>query len=421
MKRFFFRIIADLRFSIFIILLISLSSIIGTIIEQDQLIEVYKLNYPLTNPILGFLSWDFILKTGLDHIYRTWWFFLLIFSFAISLTICSFIQQLPSLKVARRCQFFRIFHQFYRLKLFITKLNISFTDIFLRLQKKNFSIFQQKNILYCYKGLIGKVTPLVVHFSMLFVLFGTIIGSFFGLKSQELVPKTEIFSIQNLLNVDNIALVPKVSTRINDFWINYTSEKKVLQFYSDLSILDIYGNEIIQKTVCVNSPLVYNQIYFYQTDWELNGIRFEDKKKNIFEYPLVNVFDSQKRIWLTWISNQQLFNNKLILLFDNLQGYCSIYNENGIFIKNMELNEFYQNTKILDILVSTGLQIKTDPGIPLIYFGFFILILSVFLSYLTYSQIWIVQEDNKTFIGGTTTRALFNFELEFLKIINKRN
>ena len=49
MKQRIFRLIADLRFAIFLLLLISIFSIIGTIIEQDQPIEVYKLNYPLMN------------------------------------------------------------------------------------------------------------------------------------------------------------------------------------------------------------------------------------------------------------------------------------------------------------------------------------------------------------------------------------
>ena len=53
MKQKIFRILADLRFSIFILLLISFCSIIGTVIEQDQSIETYKLNYPLTKPIFG--------------------------------------------------------------------------------------------------------------------------------------------------------------------------------------------------------------------------------------------------------------------------------------------------------------------------------------------------------------------------------
>ena len=115
MKQRIFRLFADLRFSIFTLLLISFCSIIGTIIEQDQTIEVYKTNYPLTSPILGFLSWDRIIYFGFDHVYKTWWFLSLIFLFGCSLILCSFLQQLPSLKIARRCQFFRTPKTFYKL------------------------------------------------------------------------------------------------------------------------------------------------------------------------------------------------------------------------------------------------------------------------------------------------------------------
>ena len=44
MKQRFFRSIADLKFAITIFLIIALFSIIGTVIEQDQLIETYKSN-----------------------------------------------------------------------------------------------------------------------------------------------------------------------------------------------------------------------------------------------------------------------------------------------------------------------------------------------------------------------------------------
>ena len=112
--------------------------------------------------------------------------------------------------------------------------------------------------------------------------------------------------------------------------------------------------------------------------------------------------------------------NGIILLIDNLEGYCSIYSEDGQFLGNMEINEklnFNQNLTLLEILSSTGLQVKLDPGIPLIYLGFFFLMISTLISYITYSQIWIVQENNKIFIGGNTTRATFDFELEFLKLV----
>ena len=421
MKQKILKLIADLRFAIFILLLISFCSILGTIIEQDQSIEIYKNNYPLTNPALGILTWDQILKFGLDHVYKTWWFYSLLFFFGLSLITCTILQQFPSLKIARRCQFFRTTGQFYRLKNFTILNNFSLNKIIFKIQQNKYSIFQQKNTIYCYKGLIGRIAPILVHLSMILILVGTIFGSLFGFKAQEIVPKTENFHIQNILNTGQLTVIPKISTRINDFWITYTKNKTISQFYSDISILDQEGNETYRKTISVNSPLIYQNIYYYQTDWNLIGLRFQNINNQIIEYPLLNFSNNQEKVWLTWIAKNPSLTEGLILIIDNLEGYCSIYNEQGQFLGNIELNEMTNltdSTTLLEIISSTGLQIKIDPGIPIIYSGFFFLMISTLVSYSTYSQIWIIQKKHKLFIGGTTNRAIFDFDLEFLKIIN---
>ena len=420
MKQKIFRTIADLRFSIFILLLISFCSIAGTVIEQDQLIETYKTNYPLTNPVFGFLTWDRILGLGLDHVYTTWWFFLLIFLFGLSLISCTFLQQFPSLKIARRCQFFRTTNQFYRLKISTILNEVLLNKILFQIKQNHYSIFHQKNVVYCYKGLIGRIAPIMVHLSMILILLGTIVGSLFGFKAQEIVPKTEHFHIQNILSSGQFTVIPETSARINDFWINYTKTKTISQFYSDISVLDIEGNEIERATISVNYPLVYKGIYYYQTDWNLIGLRFQNEINEILEYPLINALNDKNKIWITWISKNSSLNKGVIAIIDNLEGYCSIYEGTGKFLGNLELNETFNfdgPLTLLEIISSTGLQIKIDRGIPIIYSGFFLLMVSTLVSYITYSQIWIVQKQNQLFIGGTTNRALFDFELEFLKFI----
>lgn len=420
MRQKIFRFVADLRFSIFLLLLISLLSIFGTIIEQDQSLELYKSNYPLTNPVFGFLTWDRIIYFGLDHVYKTWWFFTFIFLFGLSLISCTFLQQLPSLKIARRCQFFRTTSQFSRLKIFTVLNNFSFNQILAQIKRENYSIFQQKNLIYCYKGLTGRIAPIIVHFSMILVLLGTIVGSLFGFKAQEIVPKTESFHIQNILSNGQLTTIPKTSARINDFWITYTKNKTVSQFYSDISILDTKGNEIKRKTISVNYPLIDNNVYYYQTDWNLVGLRFQTEQNSIIEYPLLNLNNNSNKIWLSWVATTSSLDEGFVIITDNLQGYCSIYNEIGQFLGNVELNEtinLKSQLTLIEIISSTGLQIKTDPGIPIIYAGFFFLMLSTLISYITYSQIWIIQNNNKLFIGGTTNRAVFDFELEFFKFV----
>jgi cytochrome c biogenesis protein len=420
MKQKVFRTLADLRFSIFILLLISLCSIIGTIIEQDQAIETYKINYPLTNPIFGFLSWDMILRFGFDHVYKTWWFLGLIFLFGCSLTLCSFLQQLPSLKIARRCQFFRTTNPFYRLKISTILNKFSFNKILTTIKQQEYSIFHQKNMVYCYKGLLGRIAPIIVHFSMILILLGTIIGSLFGFKAQEIVPKTENFHIQNVLATGPATIISQSSARINDFWITYTPTKTISQFYSDISVLDSQGNETDRKTISVNYPLIQDGVYYYQTDWNLIALRIENIRHEILEYPLLNIFGDSQKVWLTWIADTKMATDGVVAIIDNLEGYCSLYNNGGEFLGNLELNEtnsFGQPLTLLEIISSTGLQVKTDPGIPIIYSGFFFLMASTLISYITYSQVWLIKQNNKLFIGGTTNRAAFEFELEFFKFI----
>ena len=275
-------------------------------------------------------------------------------------------------------------------------------------------------MIYCYKGLIGRIGPIIVHFSMILILLGTIVGSLFGFKAQEIVPKTENFHIQNILATGPLTVISQSSARINDFWITYTPTKTIAQFYSDISILNSQGNEINRKTISVNYPLIQNGVYYYQTDWNLIGLRIENLKQQIRQYPLVNIFGNSSKVWITWISSPKIPENGVVLIIDNLEGYCSLYDTRGNFLGNLEVNEsneFNQPLTFVEIISSTGLQVKTDPGIPMIYSGFFFLMLSTLLSYITYSQIWLIQRNQKLFIGGTTNRAIFDFELEFFKVI----
>jgi cytochrome c biogenesis protein len=77
------------------------------------------------------------------------------------------------------------------------------------------------------------------------------------------------------------------------------------------------------------------------------------------------------------------------------------------------------NLQILDVMGSTGLQIKFDPGIPIVYTGFALLMLGVVMSYFSHSQIWALQKGETLYIGGKTNRAQVAFEQEILGILDQ--
>jgi len=422
LKLFSIRYLADLRFAVILLLLIALFSILGTIIEQDLPIDTYKLNYPSSEPLFGFFDYKLILLLGLNKVYKTFWFLSLLFIFGISLLSCTYLQQLPSLKIARRCQFFRQQQQFKKLKLNNNIENQLISNFLFTLSKQNYSIFLQYKFIYAYKGLIGKIAPIIVHISMILILLGSVYGSISGFNAQEIVPKTEIFHIQNLLSKGFLTTVPNIDARINDFWITYNKETTINQFYSNISFLNKAGEELQNQTISVNHPAKYQGITFYQTDWNLAGLRIKNFSKNLLQLPLILSSKSNEKIWISWIPINENLTEGLTVLVSNLQGYISIYDSEGNFQKNLEINESLELNPLLiliDIIGCTGLQIKTDPGIYIIYTGFAFLMLSTLISYTTYSQLWFIKDQKTLIIGGNTNRGKFEFESQFKQLIKK--
>ena len=415
------RYLANLQFAVALLLTIASFSVIGSIIEQDQTQEFYRNAY--SQPWFGIFDDTLILRLGLDHIFRTWWFISLLILFGTSLTCCTFLQQLPILRSARQFKFYKARQNFKRLP-FNTKTDaITNGSLITSLKSKDYQIFQGFKGVYAHKGIIGRISPIIVHFSMVLILLGTILASTSGFVAQEFIPKTEVFYIQNILNNNVNSYVPQISGRVNDFWITYTENQSIKQFYTDLSILDKNGKELKRETIYVNHPMRYAGLTFYQTDWAIIGLRAKFENSLPYQIPIIK---STKNIWLSWLPKD--VNNKNMteqpsgytLLNTTLRGTSAVYDQNGTLVGEGEINEPLPgntNIQLCDYITATGIQIKSDPGIPVIYVGFLLLLVSIVLSYLSYSQIWLTQQGNQTILGGMTNRSKIKFEFEMLNLI----
>jgi len=420
----YLKIVSNLKFAIIILAIIAITSSIGSFIEQDEPISFYEENYPITKPIYGFITSNFLLSFGFDHIYSTWWFFSLLFILGSSLISCTITRQFPLFSNSKEYFFRKQKTSFLQLPFSIKLKNLYYfkENILLKIQQLNFYIYQKGNLLYGYKGLIGRISPILVHFSLIIILLGSFLGALQNFKAQELLPKGELFHVQNSLRIGWFTPLPTFTTRVNDFWVEYENHR-IHQFYSNLSILDNYGNEIKTQTISVNNPLRYQQIDFYQSDWNLLGIRLQelpsflverDVSPKTYEFP---VFALQKanKSWITWINDEK---ESRSLLFDQLENNVLIYDAAGNFLQVGNVGEPI-NSKflLLDVLPATGLQIKYDPSIIIIYLGFGLLMITSCLSYLPYTQIWIFQQKNISWIGSSTNRGKINLEIEFENLI----
>src|SRR4028119_975980 len=432
-------VLADLRLAIVLLLAIALFSISGTVIEQGQSLEYYQSNYPEHPALFGFLTWKVLLALGLDHVYRTWWFLSILILFGSSLTACTFTRQFPALKAARRWKFYDEPRNFTKLALSaeLDKGNLqSLTPL---LEKRRYKVFQEGDTLYARKGIIGRIGPIVVHASMLIILAGAIWGALTGFMAQEMVPSGNTFQVKNILDAGPLA-APQItkdwSVRVNRFWIDYTPQGGINQFYSDLSVLDNQGKEVDKETIYVNKPLRCRGVTLYQTDWGIAAVQVRLNKSPIFQIPMAQLDTNGKgRIWGTWIPTKPDLSQGISLLARDLQGTLLVYDAAGKLVSTVrpgmatEVNGVTLSIK--EVIGSTGLQIKADPGIPLVYTGFGLLMLGVIMSYVSHSQIWALQKgvsDSETlapvqeirfYVGGRTNRAQVAFEREVIDILDQ--
>ncbi|MEH1783417.1 MAG: cytochrome c biogenesis protein [Nostoc sp.] len=423
-------VLTNLRLAIALLLLIAIFSSTGTVIEQGQSPAFYQANYPEHPALFGFLTWKVIQVVGLDHVYRTWWFLSLLILFGTSLTACSFTRQLPALKAAQRWKYYEEPRQFQKLALSTELDTGSLNSLSQILQKHRYKIFQDQekaNLLYARKGIVGRIGPIIVHIGIVAILLGGIWGAMTGFLAQEMVASGDTFQVTNIVDAGPIAakISKDWSVRVNRFWIDYTPSGGIDQFYSDMSVLNNQGKEIDHKKIFVNEPLRYHGITFYQTDWGIAGVRVQFNNSPIFQLPMAQLNTNGKggRIWGTWVPTKPDLSEGVSLLAKDLQGMVLIYDATGKLVDTVRAGMYTEvngvKLKILDVIGSTGLQIKADPGIPIVYSGFGLLMVGVVMSYFSHSQIWALQKGDRLYIGGKTNRAQVAFEQEVLEILDR--
>lgn len=422
-------VLTNLRLAIALLLLIAVFSISGTVIEQGQSPAFYQTNYPEHPALFGFLTWKVIQVLGLDHVYRTWWYLGLLIVFGASLTACTFTRQLPALKTARRWKYYEEPRQFHKLALSAELDDISVQSLKEILHKRKYTIFQEpekQDILYARKGIIGRIGPIIVHVGIVTILLGGILGAMTGFIAQEMISSGDTFQVKNIIDAGpwaNFQNLKDWSVRVNRFWIDYTPTGGIDQFYSDMSVLNNQGEEIDHQKIFVNQPLRYRGVTFYQTDWGIAAIRIKFNNSPIFQLPMASLDTKGKgRLWGSWIPIKPDLSEGVSVIAKDLQGMVLIYDSTGKLVDTvrtgMSTNINGVNLKIVDVVGSTGLQIKSDPGIPIVYAGFALLMLGATMSYFTHSQIWALKTSDRLYIGGKTNRAQVAFEKEILEILD---
>nr|YP_010336198.1 c-type cytochrome biogenensis protein [Chroodactylon ornatum]UNJ14604.1 c-type cytochrome biogenensis protein [Chroodactylon ornatum] len=419
LSRSIINLLSNLKFAIILLLLIAVASGLGTLIEQNQNLDFYKTAYPDEQTLF---NWQVILFFQLNNIFQANWYLSLIGILGLSLVTCTFKTQYPIFKVSRKPLFFTSITQFTNLISKQVSRN-TFSYLMKSLSSNNYFIFAKKNYVYCHRGLISKVAPISIHLSLICLLLGITLSALTGYVSQEMVVTGEIFHIQNLSTYGKLSHFPQsFSGRVNDFYITYDPEGNISQFYSDISIVNNQYIEQQHKQISVNHPLKFDDTTIYQTDWNIIGINaLLDHQWNV-QIPLNKINNNGATLWQgALMSDQQLYLS-FILQDLNAPGNILVYNQEGQLINQTQVADTVtlgnHEVQLLDIITATGLQVKQDPGIKLVYFGFFCLIISVLINTASYEEIWLLRTNTSLYIKGKNQKnpvELTKQVMQFLK------
>lgn len=412
------KFISNLYFSISLFLLLALISILGTVIEQDQSLDYYKLHYPVDRPVMMLLTWKKILLFGLNHMYSTHWFLSLLFLFFLSLLICTLSTQLPILKYSKQWSFLYNKESLEKKNICYKLQSRSFIHLIYLLNINNYFVFHKGKGIYAYKGLLGRISPIFVHISIIITFIGFILRMTSGLVVQEVIASGELFHLQNMVTSGRLSAMPyNLVGNVHDFFVTFNEDKSIQQFFSNISLLDNKKNVIATKYIWVNSPMKFKGLTIYQTDWQINALRVQVGPDKFLEKKLKKINVDSSASDNSWACNLLLDKTcQVFIVIPNLCDSLLVYDKGGSLIASTIYGKWViiYGVPVLfkDLVVSTGLQIKIDPGLLISYLGFFILMISIVASYMSYSQIWANQNINSINLSGITNRALLSFEDE---------
>jgi len=438
---------ASLKLTIFLLILLAMVSIIGTVIPQNQMpaeyLKFYKESTYATLKAIGFLD-----------MYHSWWFVLILVLLAVNLIVCS-LKHFP-----RTWRFFSkptrlldkhlekastlIWSTAWREKL----QNPS--DLIPRLESLWSGKWQvteqagENGTEFHYaaeKGCWSRLGYYFVHLSILIIFAGGIIGSIFGVKGFVNIPEGEKVSSFYTYGAQQTSIKLGYQVECRDFEVEFYESGGPKEYSSDLAIYQS-GKLIKQKRIEVNHPLSYQGFTFYQSSYGAYGgvVELElNFRETGLVLPLKLEVGKPQRLpekW-GWIE---------VLKFDEnymrMGPAVTVLRDPGSGVKPYQFQAFLrypkfgeQNSKTAEFCVLkgieqryyTGLQVNKDPGVWVVWIGCMMMILGLYVAFfMSHRRLWLrlaPAPDNPERLSlvfvGNANKNQPAFDTEFQELVKK--
>lgn len=405
---------------------------LGTFIDQGEAPEFYFQKYPEDHPVFGFFTWRWVLALGFDHMFSSPIFLGVLALLGASLMACTYTTQLPLIKVSRRWSFLHSAEAIRKQEFSESLPRASIQDVGTILMGAGYEVFLKGPSLYAFKGLAGRLAPVGVHIAMILIMAGGTLSATGSFRGSVTVPQGLNFVVGDVLAPNGFLSSPteafNTEIHVNRFYMDYYESGEVSQFHTDLSLLDMDGKEVMRKTISVNDPLRYGGITIYQTDWSISALQILKDNEGPYNLAMAPLqINGDKKLFGTFLPVGDINSPDVkgismlardlqsIVLYDKEGKFAGVRRPNSKLPINIDGSEIV----IVDAIGSSGLDLKTDPGVPLVYAGFGALMITTCISYLSHSQIWALQDGTTVIVGGKSNRGKMEFPEEMNLLLEK--
>ncbi|QNI95391.1 cytochrome c biogenesis protein [Synechococcus sp. A15-127] len=404
--------LSDLRVAIVLLLLIALASAVGTGIPQGDPPASYLEAYG-ESPWLGLLNGEQVLQLQLDHVYSSGWFLALLAWLGLALILCSWRRQWPALQAARRWIDYRTPRQLSKLAIAESRAcpdpAAALERLRVVLKARGWQLQPGDQRLAARKGVAGRVGPLLVHTGMVLLMLGAVWGALAGNRLERfLAPERSLDLLAR--NGDN-----QLTITLQNFEVERDAAGRPEQFRSDLLLEG--PSERLEREISVNHPLRHRGITIYQADWSLAAINLQIGGSPVLQLPLQTFPQLGDQVWGIVLPTRPDGTAPVLLSLESEQGPVQVFGEDGERIALLRPGGPAEEVRglplrVASVLPASGLLLKRDPGVPLVYLGFAVTLLGGGLSLVATRQLWAIAADGQLHVGGLCNRNLAAFAQE---------
>jgi cytochrome c biogenesis protein len=419
--------IADLRLAIGLLVLIAVASGVGTAIPQQESSDFYHQRYD-SQPWLGVVDGSGLLRLQLDHVYSSTWFLALLAWLGLALLLCSWRRQWPALRASLRWIDYRSPRQLSKLSVAETvdsgDPHAQLDRLDQQLCARGWAVQRQDGRLAARRGVLGRVGPLLVLAGMVVLMLGAAWGALAGQRLERfLAPGHEL----ELLNSRGQT---QLTVALDQFAIQRDPAGRPEQFTSQLRLLPpapALGEPpppAVAKSISVNHPLRYHGITLYQADWSLAAVNLQLGRSPVLQLPLQPFPQLGEQVWGLVLPTRPDGSEPVLLSLSSEQGPVEVFGPDASSLGRLvpggsPLEVRGLPIRVESVLPASGILLKRDPGVPLVYTGFAIALVGGGLSLLATRQLWAIADvgQGQLHVAGLCNRNLTAFAQDLPKLL----